>query len=288
MSVQSQSPSASLQVGLPGDVPASASRNGSLHVERTGPEAGVAVVLLHSSGLSSRQWRKLGVSLAAGGYRVVAVDLTGHGQAPAWPEPTPFSYRQDVDALVALLKSGPPAHVVGHSYGALIGLLAALEARSSVRSLALFEPVAFGVLEGADDAEARSELSRVDLPWGTTPDDHDAWLRAFVDYWGGTGAWAALREEARGEFRRVGWVVREGVTTLIGDATPRAAYASLACPATFFSGERSPLAARRVVQHLGATMPNAQVVTIDGAGHMAPLSHGDIVNSAISKGIAAA
>jgi pimeloyl-ACP methyl ester carboxylesterase len=53
-----------------------------LHVDDLG--VGDAVRLLHSSGLSGRQWRR------------IVPDLTGHGQSPPWPAPTPFSFRTDV------------------------------------------------------------------------------------------------------------------------------------------------------------------------------------------------
>src|SRR5208282_3637476 len=116
-----------------------------LHVEDSG--AGAPVVLLHSSGMSGRQWRRLAKSLVSRGLRAVVPDLAGHGESPAWPEPTPFTYRFDVERVSRLLESlESPAHVIGHSYGGLIALLASLASPSRVRSLALYDPVAFGVL----------------------------------------------------------------------------------------------------------------------------------------------
>ncbi|MEA2751002.1 MAG: hypothetical protein QOI41_5145, partial [Myxococcales bacterium] len=255
--------------------------NVALHVEASG--SGDPVVLLHSSGLSGRQWRRLAATFVEKGHRAIVPDLTGHGASPAWPEPKPFSFREDVAHVSKLLAGGAggvggargaPAHVVGHSYGAFVALLAALAVPSSVRSLVLFEPVAFGALDPTSDAEARAELTKVESSWGWTAEAHERWLRGFVEYWGGEGAWSALREEARTEFRRVGWVLREGVQSLASDTTPASAYASLRCPVTLVTGELTPLAARRVVEQLAAAIPGARIVTIAGAGHMAPLSHG--------------
>src|SRR4051812_49203760 len=70
-----------------------------LHVEASG--AGEAVALLHSSGLSGRQWRRLTSVLVARGLRVLVPDLTGHGASVEWPEPKPFSFRDDVAAIGA-------------------------------------------------------------------------------------------------------------------------------------------------------------------------------------------
>ncbi len=258
----------------------------SLHVESTG--SGVPVVLLHSSGLSGRQWRRLAQGLSGAGFRATVPDLTGHGASPAWPEPTPFDFRTDVERLVAILEAEGPAHVVGHSYGALVGLLAALSTPRQVRSLVLFEPVAFGVLDPVTDAAALAELASVDVPWAEGASENDRWLRAFVDYWGGPGAWSALREEARAEFRRVRWVVREGVRTLMEDRTPASAYRALRCPVRVLTGERSTLAARTVAERLGQVIPGATVVTVPGAGHMGPLSHTELVNGAILDALALA
>jgi pimeloyl-ACP methyl ester carboxylesterase len=234
------------------------------------------ILLLHSSGLSARQWGRLVSEL--GSRPLLAPDLIGHGASPPWPEPKPFSFRMDVDALVTKLDAEGPMHVVGHSYGALVGLLAALARPRLVPSLVLFEPVAFGLLDPVRDRDACDELARASLPWEVGP---ERWLQSFVDYWGGQGAWAALREEARAEFRRVGWVVREAVKTLLEDRTPASAYRVLDQPVCLLTGEKSPLAARRVVERLAAELPNASVVRIPGAGHMAPLTHPDPVNRAI-------
>src|SRR5258706_4733812 len=134
-----------------------------LHVEEVG--AGDPVTLLHSSGLSGRQWRRLVPELVQRGMRAVVPDLTGHGRSDPWPEPTTFSFRTDVDRVVEILEAGEPAHVIGHSYGGLIALHAGLAAPRSMRSLSLFDPVAFGVLDSSEDADVRAELGALDLSW---------------------------------------------------------------------------------------------------------------------------
>ncbi len=241
-----------------------------LHVERTG--TGDAVVMLHSSGFGGWQWKRLAAAVVARGFTAVVPDLTGHGRSPAWPEPTPFSYRVDIAHATELL----PAHLVGHSYGGLVALQAALEAPDRVRSLALYDPVAFAVLDPIADADERASLPHA-LQW----DDPERWLRTFVEYWSGTGAWDGLREPMRAEFRRTGWVLSEGVRSLMVDATPLAAYASLAVPTLLLTGQHSPIAARRVCEHLAATLPHARLEVIAGAGHMGPLTHPKQVEAAI-------
>ncbi|HEY0253080.1 MAG TPA: alpha/beta hydrolase [Kofleriaceae bacterium] len=236
-----------------------------LHVERVG--TGDPVVLLHSSGLSSTQWKRLVPKLTERGLQAVLVDLTGQGKAPPLPEGTPFDWHEDVE----LVKQLAPKYIIGHSYGGLVGLHVALA--QPVEKIMLYDPVAFGILDPIEDADALATLAMIDLQGGAAPADRDAWLKGFVDYWSGTGAWDALREPARSEFRRVSWAVREGVISLMRDHTRQ--YPRM--PLTLLTGSHTPVAARRVVERL-AYQTGANVHHIAGAGHMGPLSHADEVN----------
>jgi pimeloyl-ACP methyl ester carboxylesterase len=237
-----------------------------LHVETVG--LGTPVVLLHSSGLSSRQFARLGAAIAAQGKQAVLVDLIGHGKSPPLPEGEPMTWRDDVEQVVELLEF--PSFLVGHSYGGLVALHAALAAPDRVKALILYDPVAFGILDEADH-DVATTLNTIDLHGGATPETRDAWLEAFVDYWSGPGAWGGLREPARAEFRRVGWAVREGVRTLMADLTRADAYAALP-PIHLITGEHTPVAAHRVVAKLAAAT-GADIIEIAGAGHMGPLTH---------------
>lgn len=78
----------------------------------------------------------------ADAYRVLLVDRVGFGQtargadeAAGWPV--------DGDAVIELLESAGPSHVVGHSYGAVVALLVAGRRPDLVRSLVLIEPLLF-------------------------------------------------------------------------------------------------------------------------------------------------
>jgi pimeloyl-ACP methyl ester carboxylesterase len=248
----------------------------SLHVDGIG--AGEPVVLLHSHGLSGGQWRKLASELAERGLRVLAVDLTGHGASEPWPDRKPFSFATDVERVTELLHTMQPAHLVGHSYGGLIALHVARLAPMQVRTLALFDPVVFGVLDPDDDRDARAVLEALDL---IREDQREHWLRTFVEFWSGTGAWSALRADTRDEFRRVWWVIREGVRTLVDDTTPLAAFANLDIPTLLMTGEHSPLPARRVIERLAQVMRRASREVIPGVGHLGPVTNARDVNPTI-------
>jgi pimeloyl-ACP methyl ester carboxylesterase len=249
---------------------------------------GEPVLLLHSGGFSARQWRKLGNLLSAT-HRVLAPDLLGYGSSSPWPLGTPFHLHQDVAALEALLDgAGRPAHVVGHSYGGLLALKLACSRPTLVRSLALFEPVAFAVLDEPSDADERASIDVVqdDYQPGRSGAD-DAWLGKFVDWWNGPGAWNALAEEARASFRVVGWKVFQEVLSIGADRTPRATFAAISAPTLLLGGERTPKTERRVVEKLGKILPQARVQVFAEMGHMGPITHAPLVNAAIAAHIRA-
>jgi pimeloyl-ACP methyl ester carboxylesterase len=247
---------------------------------------GEPVLLLHSGGFSARQWRKLGNLLSAT-HLVLAPDLLGYGASSPWPLGTPFHLRQDVAALEELLDgAGRAAHVVGHSYGGLLAMKLALSRPKLVRSLALFEPVAFAVLDEPSDADERASIDVVQDEYHPGPSGaDDAWLGKFVDWWNGPGAWNALAAEARASFRVVGWKVFQEVLSIGADRTPRATFATISAPTLLLGGERTPKTERRVVEKLGTILPHAKIQIFAEMGHMGPITHASLVNAAIAAHI---
>jgi pimeloyl-ACP methyl ester carboxylesterase len=247
------------------------------------------VLLVHSGGFTSRQWRKL-AELLAPNFDVLAPDLIGYGESGPWPDGEPFHFRQDVAFLESMLDArGGAAHLVGHSYGGFLALQLALKRPELVRSIAAYEPVAFGILDEVEDADAIGALRLVRQEWHPDASGADeGWLRDFVDWWNGAGAWQKLAEETRASMRGVGWKVFQEVITLAADRTDRATYASITVPALFLGGERSPLTERRVVEKLGAALPRGTSHIFPGLGHMAPISHAALINEAIAAHVTAA
>lgn len=242
------------------------------------------VLLIHSGGFTSRQWRKLAEVLAPS-FDVLTPDLLGYGRSGSWPAGEPFHFLQDLEFLQTVLRDvQTPVHVGGHSYGGFLALKLALAYPELVRSIAVYEPVAFGILDEMTDADARAALALVKREW--TPDASgadEAWLAAFVDWWNGSGAWQRLPEETRTAFRGVGWKVYQEVLSLAADATDEAGYARIVVPTLVMGGTLSPLTERRVVEKLGAALPNAEARFFEGAGHMGPVSHAAMVNGAMAE-----
>jgi pimeloyl-ACP methyl ester carboxylesterase len=248
---------------------------------------GPPVLLLHSSGFSSRQWSSL-ADLLSVRYRVIVPDLLGYGANPLITDDVPYDYNDEVAALLDLLGDIQP-HIVGHSFGGMVALMLARKEPERVRSLALYDPVAFGVLYDAHDDEAlpsfdalnATPLFRADPTGGS-----EEWLRLFIDYWNGGPSWDALQPSAKEGFLRVGRKMFREVMQVTLDGTRRAAYANIDAPTLLMTGEHSPAAAQHTVRHLAQSLQNATMQTFAGAGHMGPITHAKEVNEAIAAHLA--
>ncbi|HMG53094.1 MAG TPA: alpha/beta hydrolase [Kofleriaceae bacterium] len=244
-------------------------------------------LLIHSGGFTSRQWRKLAHRLAPT-HDVLAPDLIGYAD-DRWPPGVPFHFRLDVDRLAGMLDRA--ADVVGHSYGGLLALQLALARPELVRSLALYEPVAFGVLRGpgADAADAAAYAGLALPAYHADADGVDeGWLTAFVDWWNGPGAWAALAEPTRAGFRAVAWKVHQEVASLTADTTDRARYGTIAVPTLLLGGGRTAPTERRTLERLAEALPRARLELFPDMGHMGPITHAEQVGDAIAAHLAAA
>src|SRR3989442_520598 len=88
---------------MSGPIPvAGAVRVGRLELGYSAAGIGPHVILLHSGGLSSRQWGRFAEELA-GGYRVVSPDFLGYGRSSRWPQDEEFHFILDALAIEALL-----------------------------------------------------------------------------------------------------------------------------------------------------------------------------------------
>jgi len=87
-----------------------------------GNPADPPVLLVHGVTSLTGTWWRIGPALAAAGYRVVAVDLPGHGATGAWSGRHRFlDTAADLAALIrAAGMDGPELRVVGHSWGGLV------------------------------------------------------------------------------------------------------------------------------------------------------------------------
>ncbi|HEY1438892.1 MAG TPA: alpha/beta fold hydrolase [Casimicrobiaceae bacterium] len=248
------------------------------------------VIALHCSGAGAGQWRQLGDVLDAR-YELVAPEHYGCDSAGPWSGEHVFTLADEAARTVGIIDcSDHKVHLVGHSYGGGVALRAAIERPSRIASLTLYEPSAFHLLKamGAGGAAAFAEIQAITnkTAEGVITGDYRGAAASFVDYWGGPGAWSALRPSVQAALTR--WMPKAPLDfrALIDEPTPASAYADLRFPALIMRGEHAPAPTRLIAETLPMLIPAARLVVIAGAGHMGPLTHASEVNAAITRHIA--
>ncbi|HYS39402.1 MAG TPA: alpha/beta hydrolase [Pseudonocardiaceae bacterium] len=89
-----------------------------LAVRVAGPADGPPVILLHGWAQSGRVWANQLTGPLSDAYRLIAVDLRGHGDSAVPDNYETNAWADDVRALLAY--AGRPAVLVGWSYGGLV------------------------------------------------------------------------------------------------------------------------------------------------------------------------
>ncbi|MFJ9428572.1 alpha/beta fold hydrolase [Streptomyces sp. NPDC101490] len=89
-----------------------------LHTTTWGSGDRIAL-LVHGIMADHRTWRRVGPALAGRGYRVIAVDLRGHGVSARASGPEEYRPSDYADDLVETLPAGAEL-AVGHSLGGLV------------------------------------------------------------------------------------------------------------------------------------------------------------------------
>jgi pimeloyl-ACP methyl ester carboxylesterase len=251
-----------------------------------------SVIALHCSGAGAGEWKKLGQALGPT-YQVIAPEHYGCEQTGPWIGTHAFTLADEAARTIDIIdQCETKVHLVGHSYGGGVALHVAIARPQRIASLALYEPSAFHLLAamGPQAAGAFAEIVDVTRKTGrrVIAGDYVGAAAAFVDYWGGLGAWAALKPSVQAALVR--WVPKAPLDfhALIEEATPPTAYAGLRMPVLVMRGEHAPRPTRKIAEVLPYLLPSAELAVIDGAGHMGPLTHGSIVGELIAAHIRAA
>lgn len=240
----------------------------------SGNPEGPALVLLHSSMSSARQWREL-VDQLEDTFRIVNFDLLGYGQAPAPTLAVQFSLENETQRIEQHLSDlgVKQFHICAHSFGGAVALKLAHERPNAVLSLSLFEPVAFHLLSH----ESAGWLEVQELGKKVAHLDAAQAGACFVNYWNGAGYFEstplAVQQGFAGQVKKV----RMDFIGLTSEAYQLADYAQIQCPVLLLSGKQSRTSALAVADALVEYLPRVQRLWVSG-GHMSPISHSKEVN----------
>jgi len=224
--------------------------------------SGPPLVLIHGSTADHTRWNSILPDLEKR-FTVYAVDRRGRGNSG---DSDTYDLEREFEDVVAVVEAaGSHVNLLGHSFGALCAMDAALRT-DRLAKLILYEPVF--TVDGVELYEpgAREKLEEI-----SKQEDREELLTVF--------------------FREIVRMPENEIVLLKGDPTWKARIAAahtlvremadedyrldterfkkLAVPTLLLVGEKSPLFLKKPTEKLAAALPNSQVGVLPGQGHAA-------------------
>lgn len=229
------------------------------------------IVFLHGGGQTRHAWNASARELLAAGYRVLSLDLRGHGDSD-WAADGDYRMDIQISDLLAVLSQLPGVPVlVGASLGGLIALSAAGEHPGIASALVL--------VDVTPKVDPRGE-ARIKQFMQANPDGFAEYAEA-VDAVTRYLPHRPRQKSTSGLLRNLRlrngryywhWDPRLFDTLDISPQTLQARYeiaaASLTIPTLLVRGAQSELVGSEHVQHFLDLLPEARYVDVQDAGHM--------------------
>ena len=220
------------------------------------------MLFVHGAGMDHSVWTLQARYFAHHGANAVAADLPGHGRSEGPPLPSIEAMGDWVSAVIDALET-EEAVLVGHSMGALICLQAAGVYSDKAAGLALLGvsptmPVHPALLEAA--AAGQPLAAELVSSWGHGPRGHVGGNRA-------PGGWLmghALKLLAKAPKG----VLHNDLAACNAYENGMTAAAAVRCPALLISGTEDRMTPARRGAEIARAIQGAQLVEIEGAGHL--------------------
>lgn len=228
---------------------------------------GPLVICVPGMGDLRGSYRFLAPQLAEAGFRVVTVDVRGHGETSVrWDDYSVAGIGADILALARALGSGP-AFVIGTSMASGAAIWAAAEAPEQIAGIVLIGPA----VRDADQPGWKTRMQRLvfgalfSKPWGPA-----LWMRYFASLYptAKPSDFAAYTRRLAANLREPGRLTALRRMVLASKAPSAERLTRVSAPAFVVMGTKDrdfpdPAAEARLV----AAPLHAQVLMIEGAGH---------------------
>ena len=228
---------------------------------------------IHCTLAHSIAWRGVAEALSDD-LTMLAYDLPSHGKSGDWDGQGNV---HDVATDMARALLTEPMDIIGHSFGATVGLRLAIESPELVRSLTMFEPVYFAAAV-VDEPDRIAAADRNSAAFDAAYESGDMMeaARVFNSGWGDGAGWEQTPEKLRQYMAdRIHYVpasqpfLRDDSAGLLKPGM----FERATMPVLLMDGGTSGDMAFAINESLAKRLPHVTCRTIAGAGHMAPLTH---------------
>lgn len=171
-------------------------RRGQIEYDEQG--TGPMLVLVPGSCSTGAGWRPVMKALG-GRFRFVTTSLLGYGDTAERRTESDASTLHEAEMLETVIeRAGGKVHLVGHSFGGVVGLLVATRKRVPLASLTVFEAPLPALLRQCGEAQHyRAFVEMTDTYFtGWRSGDREA-ICTMIDFYGGLGTYASWPERVR-------------------------------------------------------------------------------------------
>lgn len=249
---------------------------------------GQTIVFVPGSFSAGSSWRTISTPLSER-YRTITTSLSGYGKTQERRRPESSHIEDEMDVLEDVLeRADTPVHLVAHSFGAWIALALAMRRTPKLLSMTLLEPTAFMLLnlraESALSQQVHTMTERYITEW---ENGNQQAVRHVIDFYGEAGTFdsypPAVQEKLMSQTPTniLDW------KTAYADSIKFADFSAVKVPALVVCGTLSHMAMQRCNQLLVDHLPQAQIMTLEGANHFMIGSHASDLTHAIEQHIRA-
>ena len=249
-----------------------------------GPAGSPGIVLVHGGGAHAHWWDHIG-PLLADGRRVVAVDLSGHGDSDHREHYQLEQWSYEVLAVAAPAGIVGPPTLVGHSMGGMVSFVAAHLFGDQLAGAQIIDSPIWG--RSTEEGEARAKAAFGPKKVYPSRDDAIAHFRLvpgqerILPY--------VMEHVARTSMEAVegGWSWKFDPTMVGRDGSVHLGGGAPACRVAFFRSQGGIISDDAFAELRGRLGPSALVTTLPTAGHHPMIDQPLVLATAILTTLAA-
>lgn len=235
------------------------------------------LVFLHGVGGGHGAWDRQVAHFEARGYRCIAWDQPGYGDAPIVD---PYDLANVSGALEALIDKagGGPVVLVGHSMGGFIAQEAWARFPQKIRALALcFTSASFG--GGSGDFAKQFIAQRIlPLDQGRTMGEI---AKALMPMMAGKKSDPSGLALAQRTMSAIPPDTYRKAVALLTTFDQRSRLPGITVPTLLVAGSDDKTAPASTMERMAQKIPGAEFVVLDGCGHLGPMDQPDAFNATL-------
>jgi pimeloyl-ACP methyl ester carboxylesterase len=260
-------------------------QRGRIEYEEQG--SGPALVMVPGSCSTGAAWRPVMKALGDN-FRFVTTSLLGYGATAERRTDSDPSVLHEAEVLEAVIaRAGGNVHLVGHSFGGAVALIAAMRKRVPIASLTVLEAPLPSLLDHCrEDTHYRAFGDMTDAYFAAWRSGDREAIRTMIDFYGGEGTYASWPERVRAYAVETTPVNMLDWACAYDEPLSPEMLAAIDVPVSVAVGAQSHPAICRANGLVAMSIKDATFKTIGGASHFMISTHPAQVAELIAKNVA--